>query len=456
MAPPTTRGNSGFVTTTLLLTMIFSAALLLRQSAFVSAHPMVAEIEAPEGVSETNYYKPPSPLRVRAASRAATDTVAFAVDEARAATPVVPWGEFGLADVQIDPTRIRWDDRRERYISELDNGDIAILTLNRESQTRVRRAMAHFDEPAEAAVAIEPSTGRVLAFAEDRSAGDVPAHPARSGHAWAASTFKVITGAALLSEGAVQPDTRTCYHGGGSGLTEYHLQPNAELDTECLTFAQAMGYSANVIFARRADRNLTAEELQSMAERFAYNTTIPFEMPVERSRVAIPEDRVERARAAAGFQYSRQSPLHAALIQSAIANDGVMMVPTIVASIETADGDVLYEHEPVEWRRVLSSTRAEQLRTTMRPTTTIGTARRQFHRRAGWPASVRAIGKTGTLANRNDAGEFEGNVYTYSWFSGIGESEGRSVAVAGLVYMGESWQVRGAYLASEAMLGALR
>jgi peptidoglycan glycosyltransferase len=140
------------------------------------------------------------------------------------------------------------------------------------------------------------------------------------------------------------------------------------------------------------------------------------------------------------------------MIQAAIANDGVMMVPTIVDRIEDRQGEILYEHGPVEWRTVLSTEVADQVEITLGRTCTHGTARNFFAERDGWPADIRVYGKTGTLSNRPVDGPEPDPLHTFTWFTGYAPYQSGHLAVAGLVVNEPTWWIKGSYLAAESLL----
>lgn len=411
-------------------------------------------LPGPEGATLAALKPPPTVLQILSAQIAALDAIGDSVEAAIDACPEVPWGRFGLSNVEITDESIRYDSQRERYVSTLDDGRTAILTLEHSIQRRVEAAMRRADEPGEATIVMDPQTGRILAMADDGTEEHGRGLSRRS-YAWAASIFKMITAASLFEHSSITPTTQTCYFGGGDGFNEAMLRDNPQTDTMCVSFQRAMALSANVVFGKLADRHLSAEKLTNTAERFGFNSTIPFEMPVEASPIRLPEERLDFSMAAAGFRHSRLSPLHGAMIQAAIANKGVMMVPALVESIEDEEGNIVWTHSPVVWREVATEQEAARLREVQATTCTTGTARADFSSRPGWPASVRVWGKTGTLLNRRLDGSLPPSPLTYRWFTGIANRGEREIAVSSLVVQNPTWQIRGTYLASEAVLGAL-
>ncbi len=434
--------------------VVLSATMVAGQAPPMRTVVYASQIEAPGRSVPADFAPPPTTLEVREAMAVASRTLATASATGDDAVPDVPWNRWGLARERIDPSSIRFDDARDAWVADLDRGRVAVLTLDNAVQRELAATSARYAEPGEAVVAIEPDTGRVLGLVSDSSHAAVGADLALRAYAWSASTFKVITGAAVIATGAATPESSMCYHGGGSSISLDHLTDSPD-DTICVDVTEAMATSANVVFARLADRHLTPSSLQSWAERFGYNARIPFELPLERSTAEIPDDRLEFARAAAGFRHTRMTAVHGALIEAALLNGGEMMVPTIVDRIEDASGMVEYRHAPVVWRRVLDADDARALRRSQATTVTTGTARNYFGRRDGFPRDIDAFGKTGTLSNRGIDGSTPDPLFTFTWFVGGAVRADREVAVAALAVNTDLWWVKGGYLASEAVLAVL-
>jgi peptidoglycan glycosyltransferase len=328
---------------------------------------------------------------------------------------------------------------------QLESGERLAFSVLPSLQSQVERLFADYNPEEAAFVAIDPRTGEVLALAGWAN-GELAPHRALQADGPAASIFKVVSGAALLEEHSVKPGKQFCFHGGKSAITKRLLDPDPEKDSACMTFAEAMGKSANVIFARLADKYLSRQEMKRFGERFGFNRVIPFVWPVELSKLEVPEDRLEFARMAAGFHHSKLSPLHGAMLAGAVANGGLMMQPQILQSVASADGVEVYRSQPRPFQRAISAKTARKLARMMVTTTTDGTARKYFARTSKELQDVVVAGKTGSLSQSKD-----GNRLYHSWLVGFAPAENPQIAFASLVVNGPKWRVKGPYVAKRAL-----
>ncbi len=315
-----------------------------------------------------------------------------------------------------------------RYVVSGPEGEAA-LTLVPGLQDSLSRTLAEYQTPWAAVVVLEPSTGRVLAMVEHSQA--VPGMRGLPVKALfpAASIFKLVTASALLDEG-VTPEDESCYHGGKRRVSE-SLLADSSRDRQCVSLSEALGRSANVVFAKLTHRYLDADKLRAAAELFRFNRPIPFAIPTDPSLAAVPDEPLALAQTGAGFGDVFLSPLHGALIASVAANHGLWRAPILF------ERDVATAPDP---ERILSEERAAALTGMMEETVTHGTARRFFHLR-----ELRgAVGKTGSLADRNPFRD-------YSWFVGFAPRESPRVAVAAVVVNEPRWRIRAPWLAREAM-----
>ncbi len=343
----------------------------------------------------------------------------------------------------LDPLRHRAEDGA--LVSDLPSGRTAILSLDADLQGSMEALFARYEVPYGGLVAIEPASGRVLAYVSHQSAEGARVDLARSPAPPAASVFKIVTAAALLERG-VGPERRVCYHGGSSRLLLEHLEPDPRHDTACATLADAMGGSINAVFARLSDEHLDEATLGRYAGAFGFGEALPFDVPTEASAIDVPAERLERARAAAGFWHSHLSPLHGALLAATIANDGTMPRASMVDRVIDRRGRVVHEHRAAPFRSVVGRLTARSLNRMMRLTVTRGTARRTFHDPQGRPflPGIAVAGKTGTLSSERP---FRG----YTWWVGFAPADRPTIAVAALVVNRPEWRIKASFVAREAL-----
>ncbi len=344
----------------------------------------------------------------------------------------------------LDPLRHRVEDGVT--VADLSDGSTALLSLDPELQSHLAGVFARYEVPLGAAVALEPATGRVLAYvshsSEDPTAGDLVLDPGPP----TASVFKIVTGAALVDAG-VSPDEEVCYHGGLRRLTEGNLEDDPDRDRTCASLADAMGGSLNAVFAKLAVRHLDTSSLERYASAFGFGQALPFDVPTRSSPMEVPADRLEFARTAAGFWHMHMSPLHGALIAATIANDGRMPRATLVDEVIDGRGDVTYQVSGAVHREVIPAATAAAVTRMMQETVARGgTARSWFFDRRGnaFVPGVEVAGKTGTLAT-------EDPYRSYTWFVGFAPVDDPQIAVAALVVNGPRWRIKGSFVAREAM-----
>lgn len=317
-----------------------------------------------------------------------------------------------------------------RYAVKVDGVEEA-LTLDAPLQDRLTQAMRDHQTPYAAVVAIEPSTGRILAMAEhSEDAPSMRGLPTRAVFP-AASIFKVVTAAALLDAG-VTADQTECFHGGKRRLSAKLLKDSAR-DSRCYSLAQAMGMSANVVFAKLTQKHLSAEALLRKSEAFRFNRPIRFAIPTDVSRAAIPEEPFALANTGSGFGDVYLSPLHGAMIASVAAMDGEWRNPVLLERDTESSAEA---------EQVIAPQHARALTQMMEETVTSGTARRVFRER-GYRVKG-AVGKTGSLADRKPFRD-------YSWFVGFAPKHAPRVAVAAVIVNGPRWRIRAPWLGREAM-----
>jgi len=343
----------------------------------------------------------------------------------------------------IDVTRARAD--ADGLIVPRRDGTRAVLTVDPELQDHMQALFARYDVPQGGLVALDPKSGRVLAYVGYERGTGRAARVVTDPSPPAASVFKIITASALVDAG-VSASTSVCYGGGMRGLEAIDLVDNSKRDRWCANLGDALGYSINAVFAKLADRHIDAARMDRYVSAFGFGQRLPFDLPSTPSPADVPESRLERARMAAGFWHSQMSPLHGALLASTIANDGEMPYAAIVDRIESPTGETLFQHTPRGFRRVLPRHTARTTGEMMTNTVTKGTAKKAFwdHRGRPFLPGVRVAGKTGTLSRYNPH-------RTYNWWVGFAPVDDPQIAVAALVVNEPTWRIKASYVAKEAL-----
>ena len=330
-------------------------------------------------------------------------------------------------------------------------GNDVTLTLNSKIQQAAQDALAGRKG---ACVVLDPDTGAVLGMASSPTynAADFEsiieqanANPDdttlidRATHALYApgSTFKMVTLATALEDDVAKEDTVFSSPGtmeiGNATVSNFN-----KADYGNLTLAQATALSSNTVFGQLGVE-MGADKLVAGAEDFGFNKNIDFSLGLFTSLMPTASDLTqnewELAWAAAGEPVGdpnhpdRESPagpqatvLEMALVGAAIANDGVIMQPYIVDSVNNANGERSFSAQPSKLMTAISKTTAERTRQVLLGVVENGT---------GTAAQIDGIdvaGKTGT-AEKQDSND--------SWFVGMAPADDPRVVVALIIEDGE-------------------
>jgi peptidoglycan glycosyltransferase len=342
-------------------------------------------------------------------------------------------------------------------------GGTVQLTLDPAAQRAAYDGLAALGDGVEGSVvAIEPSTGKILAMVSlptfdpnnlathDFSARDETyqrlegdereplLNRAIQKRLFPGSTFKIVTAAAALESGKYDsPDD--VVPGGDSYQLPQTSGEAARITNEgryCpdgLTLRDAMEQSCNTTFARLAVE-VGSEAMLRQAERFGFNSDYLEDLDGQ-VRSAFPAELTPPEVGQAGFgQFEVQAtPLQMAMVAGAIANDGVVMRPYIVDEVQSRDFDA-QETQPEELSEAVSPETARTLTETLVSTVDEGTAE---------PAQidgVRVAGKTGT-AQRGVEG-----APPYGWFVSFAPADDADVAVAVMIEEAPGQEIAGGRL----------
>ena len=327
----------------------------------------------------------------------------------------------------------------------LSNGSRVSLSLNEELQSEIFDLFRRFDPLFGVFAAMEPDTGRVVALVGYRRGGESdPWLPLKAIYP-AASLIKVITASAAIERGNVSPQDEISYRGGIYGITRRGIHTRDGRGVPKMTLEEAIARSANAVFGKVAVNDVGGPVLEEYLEKFGFGQKIPFDLPVEPSHGLVPKEEFELARTGAGFGEVYVSPLHMAMIMSAIASGGAMPRPVLIDRIEDRDGKLLYESSPVKWRDAVLPGTANAVVRMMVKTVEMGTSHRTFGTPERTPLlhDMDVAAKTGSLSGWTPTVHFE-------WFAGVAPVGSPRLALAALVVNDGRWKIKGSYVGKEA------
>lgn len=226
------------------------------------------------------------------------------------------------------------------------------------------------------------------------------------------SVFKIITSASILEN-----KIDTSYKDEGSEIIQgFEIKNYGDQIFGNLDLRSAFINSANTYFANKAV-NLGKDKLGKTSEKFVFNKDYEFDL--DKNNSVIPfKDLNEADLAMTGFGYGKTqiTPLHMAMITSAIANDGVMMRPRLVDKITNKEKEVIFEADDEVLSKATSEKTANTIRDMMVEVVNSGTGTNAY---LNW---VQLAGKTGT------ADKADGNVD--AWFVGFAPAYEPKIAFA--------------------------
>lgn len=313
-------------------------------------------------------------------------------------------------------------------------------------QDYITKLLSHSKTDRAAVVVLKPDTGRILAMAqyEKKHNGDSEILSLKADFP-AASLFKIISAVAAIEAKGFTPNQTLAFRGKRHTLYKSQLKKANGRYTIKTDFKKAFSKSINPVFGKIGIYDLGKEVMAEYANKFLFNRPIPFDLPLEVSSIQIPDDDFGLAEIASGFNKKTViSPLHAALITAAVANNGDIMAPWLVAKVKDHRGRTLYRATPLKLASPLKPNTAEYMKVLMRETVVSGTSRKAFRRlrRDKRFKNVALGAKTGTINDERDQ-------YKYDWITAyaLPGNEDGGICVAILAVHGKLLGVRASELA---------
>ncbi|WP_309096465.1 penicillin-binding protein 2 [Streptomyces sp.] len=340
---------------------------------------------------------------------------------------------------------------------EKQGGGNVVTTLNAAAQKAAYNGLKRQGGKG-AVVALEPSTGKILALAsypsydpssfagnstttdtkawqklqKKNNANDPMLNRALRETYPPGSTFKVVTAAAALENGLYEDaDERTDSPDPWvmTGTTT-RLPNEGNIPCKNATLRVALQYSCNTVFGK-IGADLGNEKMLKEAEEFGFGKE---QFTPVRANASVFSDDMnpsQTALSSIGQFNTAATPLQMAMVASAVANDGKLMKPYMVDELQSPGLDPIEKTDPEELSQPLSPENAQILQSMMETVVDKGT---------GSNAKIDGVkvgGKTGTAQHGVDNSE-----NPYAWFISYAKDSDDNAPVAVAVVVEDDNAVR--------------
>jgi peptidoglycan glycosyltransferase len=326
----------------------------------------------------------------------------------------------------------------DRLSGQVITGNNVITSLSVPAQ---RAAMRGLTGHVGAVVAMEPSTGRILAMASSptynpnkvgsnftklsRRGGSPLLNRVTQGLYAPGSTFKVITATAALQSHKYTPTTLINGMGRCIDVQTVPLCNAGGESAGVVTLSDALTYSYNTVFAQ-VGQAVGQRRLESTMQNFGFFQEPPLDFPsdemnpsglYQHGRLLSQTAPVDVGRVAIGQERLGVTPLQMATVVATVGNGGERMRPSLVDRVVSPSGHTIYTMHPQPVERVMTPNTAHELRDMMRRVVEEGT---------GTAANVEGLsvaGKTGT-AETGVSG------FNTAWFVAFAPADNPKIAIA--------------------------
>lgn len=279
-----------------------------------------------------------------------------------------------------------------------DAGAKTIVTLDITAQTAAEKALATVPEAA-VLVAIQPSTGEIVAVAQN-AAANVEGPIALTGQYPPGSIFKIVTASAAIGRKLITPATVVPCP--GELTIDYRPIRNEGFELGDVPARLAFAKSCNTTFAQLATQ-LPADALTTTAEQ--YGIGVDFAIPgitTFTGSVPVAPDTVQRAEDGFGQGQVLVTPFSAALM-AATAARGKMPTPVLIRGQKTTADRPVAAPSAIGTRGVSTLMAAVVEEGTAVLLQDVGTAKHPVH------------AKTGTAEYTDQVGDLKAHAWTVGY-----------------------------------------
>ena len=360
-------------------------------------------------------------------------------DQAKSTAHVVGYNDAKLGRSGVEALQVKYlmgynnpfyEKVYQKIFLPQEVGNTLHLTIDVDLQQYIDKALG---KNKGSVVVMDAQTGEILAMVShptfnpnklENVEGDILLNRTTEGLYMPGSIFKVIVAASALdnleSISSITFDCQGVIETGSQTISCYGGESHGQVDLN-----QAMTVSCNGYFVDIANK-LGKEKLLKTAEAFGFNqdfifpdlkliaSSLPLKGNVSKEKLSL---------ISIGQGDVQVTPLHMAMVASAIANDGIMMEPKLVYEVVGRNGKTQVKLQPKIYRKTMSEENAKIIQTMMENVVNTGT---------GKGSAIKGrlvVGKTGTAEVNNDNSETRNN----AWFIGYVTGNKSKIAVAVVV-----------------------
>lgn len=321
---------------------------------------------------------------------------------------------------------------QKEFQDQKNVGDTVVSTLDTKLQRAAYDALGSYNG---AIVVMEPDTGKILAmvskpdFNPNTLAADWEElvadesntnllNRATQGMYAPGSTFKIVTSLAYMREHNNLDDfTFDCEGELTNGGYTIHCYNNNVHGHE--NFATSFAKSCNSAFAQ-IGIDLKRKNLTTVPDELLFNSKLPIDLPYSKSKFTLEKNSADALvmQTAIGQGDTLTSPMHMAMITSAIANGGNLMKPYLIDYVESYTGSQVKKYSPSIYKNLMTASEAQTLSNLMQGVVQEGTGS------ALNGQSYTAAGKTGTAEH----GDMTGS--PHAWFVGFSNVDNPDIVVS--------------------------
>lgn len=251
------------------------------------------------------------------------------------------------------------------------------------------------------------------------------------------SIFKVVVSAAAYRNNIIDYEINCT---GKVNIEGYEIKDSSGKHHGTVNLERAFTQSCNSYFVHLGLK-LGSNNLSNEATKFKFNKSIQNAMKLKGGTFLNKNDSKNIAQQSIGQGEVLVTPLHAALIASIIANEGVMVEPYIVNSVVDSNGKTIRTFKPKKSERIIDANTAEKIKVMMADVVKSGTGKNARIK------GINVAGKTGTAENPHGK--------SHSWFIGFAPADNPDIAIAVIIENGGSGGSNAAPIAGKVMKKAL-